>query len=369
MKTFSQLANAWVKGLQSYEPGRPIEEVARELGFRDASEIVKLASNESSLGPSPMAVEAMKKAATEMHRYPDGSAHTLRHALSAKLGVPADMILPTHGSNEALELLAHVFLSANTGIVMADKAFIVYMLIARTCQAEVVTVPMKNFTHDLDAMLAAIRPNTRLVFVSNPNNPTSTMVDGAAIDSFMERVPEHVIVCFDEAYIELLPPARQPDTLKHVRDGRNAVLLRTFSKTYGLAGLRLGYVIARKECIDLLNRVRQPFNVNAMAMAAAVAALNDDDYVNRVRSMIKDGIAWLEKELDTMGLPFVPAVANFILVDVGKGRDVFNALLKEGIIVRPMDAYGMPTHIRITVGTEAENRKCVTALAKVMGRA
>jgi len=360
--SFDKTANKWIEKLGTYEPGRPIEEVARQLGFKSADEIFKLASNENALGPSPLAMKAMKAAAGQMHRYPDGSAYYLKQALSKKLGVASDTILPVNGSNEALELLSHVFLGPGKGIVMADRAFVVYALIAAMFRAKVVRVPMKNFTHDLDAMLKAIRRDTRIVFVANPNNPTSTMVDEDQLDRFMRKVPEHVVVCFDEAYIELLPESRQPDTLKYVKQGRKVVLMRTFSKTYGLAGLRIGYMIAPPECIALMERVRQPFNVNAMAMAAAIAALKDDAYVKRTRKIIRDGLSYFEREFDRMGLPFVPAVANFILVEVGQGRRVFENLMKLGIIVRPMDGYGLPDHVRITVGTRAENERCVMAL-------
>ena len=363
---FNNLANKWIAELKTYEPGRPIEEVARELGFKDAGAIVKLASNENALGPSPLAVKAMRSGATQMHRYPDGSAYYLKEALAEKLGISPDTILAVNGSNEAIELLGHVFLGAGRGIVMADQAFIVYELIARMFDASVVRVPMKDFTHDLDAILKSIKKNTKLVFVSNPNNPTSTMVSEAQLDRFMKKVPPHVVVCIDEAYLELLPPAMQPNTLKYVKAGKRVVLMRTFSKTYGLAGLRLGYVIAPKECIQLLERVRQPFNVNAMAMAAALAALEDEAYLTRTRRMIRDGLAYFEKEFDRMGLPFVPAVANFMLVEVGEGRKVFEKLMKKGVIVRPMDVYGLPGYVRITVGTRKENEICIRALESVL---
>jgi len=311
----------------------------------------------------------MKKGAAQMHRYPDGGAYYLKQALARKLNVKPSQLLPANGSNEILELMGHVFLGPNVGIVMAECAFVVYRLVAASFQADVVAVPMKDFTHDLDAMLEAIGPETRIVFISNPNNPTSTMVDEKAIDRFMDKVPDHVVVCFDEAYIELLPLEKQPDTLKHILAGQEKIiLLRTFSKTYGLAGLRIGYAIAPEDCISLLNRARQPFNVNAMAMEAAIAALEDDGYVDRTRQMIREGLTYLECEFDRMGLRYVPAVANFILVEVGVGRKVFEALEREGIIVRPMDCYGLPGYVRVTVGTQEENERLVKALGNVMAR-
>ncbi len=364
--SLSDLANDWVKGLGIYEPGRPIDEVARELGFSSADEIVKLASNENALGPSRKAIKAMKSAASQMHVYPDGGTFYLRNALAKKLGVESEQVLPVNGSNEGIELLGHTFLGQGTNIVMADRAFVVYKLIAAMFRAETIAVKMKNFTHDLDAMCDAITDETRIVFIANPNNPTSTMVEQDEIDAFMAKVPDHVVVCFDEAYVELLSPDRRTDTLRHVRDGRNVVVLRTFSKSYGLAGLRIGYAVASRECIALLNRVRQPFNVNAMALAAALAALEDDAHLLKTRRMVDSGLRMLGREFRRMGLEYVKGVANFLLVRVGNGREVFEDLKKQGVIVRPMDVYGLPEHVRVTVGKSAENRKLVAALKAVL---
>jgi histidinol-phosphate aminotransferase len=300
-----------------------------------------------------------------MHRYPDGGAYYLKQAIAGKLDVAPGQILPGTGSNEMIELMAHAFLGPDAGIVMADGAFVVYKLLAISSRAECVAVPMRAFTHDLEAMAAAVTPKTAIVFVANPNNPTSTMVDQAAIEAFMAQVSPDVIVCFDEAYIELLDPAVQPDTLQYVREGRNVIVLRTFSKTYGLAGLRIGYAVAPEPCIALLNRVRQPFNVNAMAQAAAIAALDDDAHVGNTHTLVKDGIAQFEAGLGKLKLAFVPPAANFMLVQVGAGRAAFEALQREGVIVRPMDGYGMPEHVRVTIGTREENEKCLAALARV----
>ena len=365
MKSFSDLANPWVQGLSVYEPGRPIEEVARELGFARAADIDKLASNENALGPSPLAMAAMRDAAGTMHRYPDGGAFYLKRALAESLSVDPEMILPGNGSNELIEFLSHVFLGPGRNIVMADCAFVVYRLVAAARRADVIAVPMQALTHDLPAMAAAVNADTRLVFVSNPNNPTGTMVDQAAIDRFMEGVSPDVVVCFDEAYIELLDPARRPDTLRYVRAGRNVVVLRTFSKTYGLAGLRIGYAVAPPAAIVLLNRVRQPFNVNAMAQAAAVAALADHAHVAGTQALVTAGLAYMEEALTGLGLAFVPSVVNFMLVKVGPGRDVFKRLQQAGVIVRPMDGYGLPEYIRVTVGTHAENQRFISALEAV----
>jgi len=335
MSNFEKLANRGIDGLMTYEPGRPIEEVARELGFSDISEITKLASNENALGPSPLALEAMAEHAKKMHLYPDGGAYYLKKALAAKLGVEQGQLLIGNGSNELLEFIGHVFLGGESGIVMADCAFVVYKLVAAMFGAPVVTVPMRNLTHDLDAMLAAITPETRVVFVANPNNPTGTIVTQEEIDAFMDRVPDDVIV------------------------------LRTFSKTYGLAGLRVGYAVAPKACIKLLNRVRQPFNVNSMALAAAQAAVADDAHVERTRKLVTDGLRQYYVAFEKMGLEYIPSSANFMLVKVGAGRSCFEELKKLGVIVRPMDGYGLPDHIRITVGTLEENECCIDALRKI----
>lgn len=366
MNAFEALANRWVAGLAVYEPGRPVEEVARELGFECADAIVKLASNENALGPSPRAVRAMRQVASRMHFYPDGDAFYMRHKLARVLKVEPDQVMLGNGSNEIIEFLARVFLHPGANIVMADRAFIVYKLVALAARARPIMVPMRSYTYDLDAMLRAITLATKLVFIANPNNPTGTMVENRALDRFMARVPDHVVVVLDEAYIELIPPRHQPPTLEYVRRGRNVVVLRTFSKTYGLAGLRIGYAVAPADCIRLLHRVRQPFNVNAMALAVAEAALDDRAFVARTRRMVAFGLAQLTRGFAALGLRYVPSTANFILVEVGCGRQLFQELQREGVIVRPMDGYGLPDHVRITVGTPAENRRCLAALAKVM---
>lgn len=364
--TFAELARPWVAGLGVYEPGRPIEEVARELGFKDADEIIKLASNENALGPSPCAIKAIRQAAKTMHLYPDGGAFYLRQALARKMTVRPEQIITGSGSNELIEFIGHVFLDSSTSIVMADKAFVVYKLVADMFRARTIMVPMKDFCHDLDAMLKAITPDTRIVFIANPNNPTGTMVGQQALDAFMAKVPDHVVVVFDEAYIELLPPERQPDCVKYVQQGRKVIILRTFSKTYGLAGLRIGYGIAPEECIKLMHRVRQPFNTTAIAQIAAVAALDDEAHVLKTRAMTQEGLMHLTSCFRKLKLEFVPSSANFILVKVGRGRLVFEAMQRSGVIVRPMDPYGLPEYIRITVGTRAENRRCIKALQEAL---
>ncbi|NLB60692.1 MAG: histidinol-phosphate transaminase [Lentisphaerae bacterium] len=362
------VAHAWIMQLGRYEAGQPLEELARELGCASAAEIIKLASNENALGPSPRALRAMRRVAAQMHRYPDGNAYYLRRALAARLRVRAGQILIGNGSNEIIELVGQAFLGPGTEMIMAQQSFAVYHLVAALRRAKPVLVPMRDFRHDLAAMAAAITPRTRVIFIANPNNPTGTMVDGAAIARFMQRLPPHLVVCFDEAYMDLLPPRQQPATLEYARQGRRVFILRTFSKAYGLAGLRVGYAISALEGIALLNKVRQPFNVNAMALAAAEAALGDSAFLRRTRQMVREGLAFFEKNLPRLGLAYVPSVVNFMLVKVGAGRAVFQALQREKVIVRPMDGYGLPEYIRLTIGTRRENERCLRALAKVLGR-
>lgn len=367
MNQINQIAKSYVGGLSMYQPGKPIEEVARELGLGDPEGIIKLASNENALGPSPRAVEAMKKFADRMHIYPDGDNYHLRRALAKKLHIEDHQLFIGHGSNEVIQLLGHVFLDARSNIVVSDHAFIVYQLVAALYESAVISVPAKNLGHDLVAMAKAITPETKMVFIANPNNPTGTMLSGREIDAFMKDVPGHVVVVFDEAYIELLPEDRQPDTLRYVREDRNVFVLRTFSKTYGLAGLRIGYAIAPREGVDLLHRVRQPFNVNAMAQIAALAAVMDDPFVEKTRADVAAGLKQLSAAFDRMGLPYVPSVANFMLVKVGQGMKVFHELQKRRVIVRPVDGYRLPEYVRVSVGTAEENDRLIKALADVMG--
>jgi histidinol-phosphate aminotransferase len=357
----------WIDALRVYEPGKPIEEVARELGFSDLASIVKVASNENELGPSPMALRAMAEAAPRMHRYPDGGAFFLKRKLADRLGVAPENLLFGCGSNELIVFLGHVFLEQGTNLVMGSEAFAVYFLVSAMYQAVCVRVPMPDHVHDLDGMLAAITPETRLVAVCNPNNPTGTAVDPVAFDAFIEQLPEHVVAIVDEAYIEIMPEGQRPDMLKHIHAGRrNLVVLRTFSKAYGLAGLRIGYAIAHPELIALLNKVRQPFNVNAMAQAAAMAALDDETHLAETSRMVREGISFFERELPPLGVDVVPSVANFVLARTGRGRELFEQLQRREVIVRPMDPYGLPDYIRITIGTAEQNAKVLAALKACM---
>ncbi len=356
--SFASLANQYVCDLPVYEPGKPIEEVARERGLKPAG-IVKLASNENALGPSPKAVVAMRKALPTAHLYPDGGGFYLRQALAKKLGVERDNIILGTGSNEVIEFLYHAFVAPGDEVVAGDRAFVIYSIMAKMFQARCVEVPFAGHTHDLKAMRAAITAKTKLVFIANPNNPTGTRVSNDELRQFIESLPGHVICALDEAYIEFLDDP--PPSIEWAMT-RNVVVLRTFSKIVGLAGLRIGYGIAQKECIALLQKVRQPFNVNAVAQAGALAALGDTAHIRKTKAMTRGGMQYLEKEFKKLKLEFVPSCANFVLVNVGNGATIFDALQRRGVIVRQMGAYKMPAWIRVTVGLPAENRAFVAAL-------
>jgi len=366
MSAFHDLANPWISSIGVYEPGKPIEEVARELGLGGSADIFKLAANENALGPSPKALAAIAAGAADVHLYPDGNAFYLKQALSERLDVPADRLIIGNGSNDIIDMLARVYLAVGRNIVVADRAFAVYQLVAAANRADVVRVPMKELTHDLDAMLGNITDSTSIIFVANPNNPTGTMVANSDLDRFVSSVPDDVIVCLDEAYTELLEPEERPASIDYVTRQQNVIVMRTFSKAYGLAGLRVGYAVAPPECISLLNRVRQPFNVNALALAAAQAALGDEQHLEQTRRMIREGRAFVENGLRDMGVEYVPSVVNFMLIKVGDGRAVFEELQRLGVIVRPMDGYGLQEFIRITIGKRHENERLLACLARVL---
>jgi histidinol-phosphate aminotransferase len=343
-----------------YEPGRPIEEVAREMGLKPAR-IIKLASNENALGPSPKAIVAMQKALASAHLYPDGGGFYLRQALAKKLGVGMENLILGAGSNEIIEFLYHTFVGPGDEVVAGDRAFVIYRIMAKMFQANFIEVPFAGHTHDLKAMRAAITAKTKLVFVANPNNPTGTRVTNAALAAFIKSLPSSVICVLDEAYIEFLDDP--PDSIQFAMK-KNVVLLRTFSKIVGLAGLRIGYGVAQADCIALMQRVRQPFNVNAIAQAGALAALADGGHIRKTKALTRRGLAYFEKEFRRRKLEFVPSCANFMLVNVGDGDKVFRGLQQRGVIVRPMRAYKMPGWVRVTVGLPAENQKFIEALSQ-----
>jgi histidinol-phosphate aminotransferase len=356
---FESLVKPAVLTQPVYEPGKPIEEVARELGL-DPAGIIKLASNENSFGPSPRALLAAQHALLHGELYPDGGCFALRQKLAAARGLAADQFIVGNGSNEIIELLGHALLGPGDEVVMAAPAFVVYKLVTLVFGAKAIEVPLVNYCHDLAHIAAAITPRTKLVYVCSPNNPTGTANTEADLLAFARALPEHVVGVFDEAYAEYVPNA--PDLRPLIREGRKVVCLRTFSKIYGLAALRVGYGYATADIVAVLNRVRQPFNVNAIAQAAAIAALDDREFTAMCARENRVGMAQLEKGFTARKLEWVPSVANFILVKVGAGAKTFDALQRRGVIVRPMLSYGMPEWLRITVGTHAQNERLLAEL-------
>jgi histidinol-phosphate aminotransferase len=353
--------NPALEHLPVYQPGRPVEEVARELGL-PLRRVIKLASNENPLGPSPLALAALKKALRGLNQYPDGNAFYFKRKLAAKLGLAPDNLVLGNGSNDIIEFLGHALLGPGDEMVVSQYCFAIYPIVARLLGARVITVPAKNHGHDLPAMLRAVTVNTKLIFVANPNNPTGTLAPAADVRRLAAQVPDNVVLAMDEAYVEFLDDP--VDLLPLVRAGRkpNLILLRTFSKIYGLAGLRLGYGIGHPDFIAALEKIRQPFNVNSLAQIAALAALDDARHVQQTRKNNSHGRKFLEGAFARMGLQFIPSSANFILVKVGSGREVFEQLQRRGVITRPMDGYQLPEWIRVSIGAPAENRRCIAAL-------
>jgi histidinol-phosphate aminotransferase len=343
-----------------YEPGKPVETVARELGL-DPAGIIKLASNENPFGPSPKAVEAAKRALEQGQLYPDGGCFELRRKLSEVHGLPADQFIAGNGSNEILELLGRVFLNPGDEVVMGAPAFVVYKIVATLFEAKPVEVPLSGFAHDLPAMARAVNKRTKLVFVGSPNNPTGPANSEADLLAFARGLPDHVVIAFDEAYAEY--QGNPPDLRPLIREGRPVICLRTFSKVYGLASLRIGFAYASTAMIALLNRVRQPFNVNAIAQAAAIAALDDREFTARCVRENRAGMKVLEDGLCRLGFECAPSDANFVLVKVGDGARWFESLQRRGIIIRPLKPYGLPEWIRITIGTPAQNERLLREMA------
>ncbi len=356
-------ANPQLRDLVVYEPGKPIEETARELDV-DPNAIIKLASNENPLGPSPKALDAMREALENAQLYPDGSGFYLREALAASLDFQPENIILGNGSNEVIEFLGHAFLNRDDEVITGEHAFIAYKLIATLFGARTIETPSPDHRHDLDAMLGAITLKTKIIFIANPNNPTGTLLAQDKIDNFMSRVPENIVTIFDEAYIELLNDP--PDILRYVREGRNVVVLRTFSKIHGLASLRVGYGIASRDLIDVLQKTRQPFNINGVAQAGALSALNDRAHQRKTKELVDAGRAYLEEQFRDLQLRFVPGAANFIMVNVRDGTAVFKKLLARKIIVRPLKGYNLPEWVRISVGTMEQNKKCIAALKEAL---
>jgi len=361
---FIKLTAPGVAGLSPYLPGKPLDELEREYGIRDA---VKLASNENPLGPSPKALAAIRDVLGEIALYPDGNGFALKQALAAKLDLDASQITLGNGSNEVLELVARAFLTPGREAVFSRYAFVVYPIVTQAAGATSVVVPDRAWGHDLDAMAAAVTERTSVVFIANPNNPTGTWVDEQALRGFLERIPEHVIVVVDEAYAEYVERSDYPDCSGWLQRFPNLVVTRTFSKAYGLAGLRVGYGLAHPQLTDLLNRVREPFNVNSLALVAATAALADDDFLHRSRALNRDGMAQMEAGCTRLGLPFIPSLGNFITVTMPRNADdIYQALLRKGVIVRPVGNYGMPEQLRFSIGTTAQNLRLLDGLQAIL---
>ena len=358
-------APSYVKAIAPYRPGKPIEEVAREYGL-DAGHIVKLASNENPLGIPASARAAIQSALDELGRYPDGNGFELKAAIARKYDVPTEWVTLGNGSNDGLELAARAVCAAGQSIVYSQYSFAVYALATQAIGAQAIVVPAVDHGHDLEAMAAAVAPDTRVVFVANPNNPTGTFVDGHRLASFLAKVPARVAVVLDEAYTEYLDPAQRYDVIAWVRKYPNLIVSRTLSKAYGLAGLRVGFMVAQTPMTDLINRVRQPFNVNSLAQAAAVAALADDAFLARSYELNRDGLRQLEQGFTKLGLQFVPSSGNFVLVRIGRADVINERLLRAGVIVRPVGNYDLPQWLRVSVGLPEENAVFLAALAKAL---
>ena len=354
--------NPQIANLPTYKPGKALEQVARELNLPLES-LVKLASNENPLGPSPKSIVAAKKALEQIHLYPDGSAFHLRNALSEKLNIDPEQLIFGNGSNEIIEFLAHALLKPGTNIIVSQFCFAIYPIVARLAGADCVTVPAKNYGHDLPKMTAAITPETRIIFLANPNNPTGTLASKCQLLDLIENTPADVLIVVDEAYFEYL---NEPtNLLPLLKEKPNLLIMRTFSKIYGLAGLRVGYGIGHPPFIAALEKIRQPFNLNSVAQAAATAAIEDVEHIITTRSNNSEGLSFLENNLKKLGIKTVPSFANFILAEVGNGIEIYEKLQKSGIITRPMDGYKLPEWIRISVGNTEENIRCIEKIEEL----
>jgi len=356
-------ALSYVRAISPYQPGKPITELAREMGI-PVDKIVKLASNENPLGMSPKAKKAVEAAINGIERYPD--QFDLIRAVAERAGLAQNQVVLGNGSNDVLDLIARVFLAPGRSAIFAQHAFAVYPLATLSTGAELIATPAKHYGHDLNAMLAAIRPDTRIIWIANPNNPTGNFLPYPEVRAFLEAVPKDVVVVLDEAYNEYLPPAERVDTAAWIKDFPNLVVTRTFSKIFGLAGLRVGYALASAEIADLMNRVRQPFNVNNLAIAAAVAALDDHAFVAESYDLNRRGMEQIVAGLQRLGLEHIPSYGNFVTFKAGDGAAVNQKLLQQGVIVRPIGGYGLPEWLRVTIATEPENARFLEALEKAL---
>jgi len=361
---FFALAAPGVRALDPYQPGKPLAELAREYGITDA---VKLASNENPLGPGPCARASIRAGCADIGRYPDGGGYALKKALAARLAIGSDRITLGNGSNDVLELAARSFVTSSHQVIFSQHAFAVYALATQAIGAEAVVTAARDYGHDLGAMRAAINARTGLIFIANPNNPTGTWIDEPELLEFIQCVPPRVVIVLDEAYFEYVQAPGYPNGLRLIDRFPNLVVTRTFSKIHGLAGLRVGYAVSHPQVAELMNRVRQPFNVNSVALAAAEAALADEEHVTASVAVNKAGLAQLTRACEALGLGYIPSAANFLCIELGyPAHDLYEALLRRGVIVRPIANYGLPNHLRITVGTEPENTRFIDALRKVL---
>ena len=360
------LAPQYIRGIAPYQPGKPISELARELGL-DQAGIIKLASNENPLGASPLAQRAIAAAFADLARYPDGNGFELKRAIARSTTTAAEQIVLGNGSNDVLELAARAFLTPQSSAVYSQHAFAVYPLAVQAVGATGIEVPARAYGHDLAAMAQAVRPDTRLVFIANPNNPTGTLAGAPALEAFVSGLPSQVLVVLDEAYNEYLPPELRSDSVAWLAQFPNLVITRTFSKIYGLAGLRVGYALASRGVADLMNRVRQPFNVSSVGLAAAAAALDDAEFVRASFELNQAGMRQITEGLKRLGLAYIPSYGNFVSFKVSAAADVFRRLLKLGVIVRPIAGYGLPEYLRVTIGLEAENVRFLESLEQAIG--
>ena len=358
-----ELAPSYVRGIAPYQPGKPISDLAREMGI-PADEIVKLASNENPLGTSPRVLAAIENVFLELSRYPDGSSFDLKAALAERYGVRPEQIVPGNGSNDLLEFAARAFLTPGASAVYSQHAFAVYPLVVQAVGARGIEVPARDYGHDLMAMLEAIEDDTRVVFIANPNNPTGTLLSAEAVKRFLDEVPREVLVVLDEAYFEYLPDELKGDSVSWITHYPNLMVTRTFSKAYGLAGLRLGYSLSSVEVADVLNRVRQPFNVNSLAQAAGIAAMADEAFLDHCLEINRAGMEQLVAGFKGLGVGYIPSHGNFVCCRIGNATGMYRSLLKQGVIVRPVANYGMPEFLRVSVGLESENAKFLQALEK-----
>ncbi|MDP8229183.1 MAG: histidinol-phosphate transaminase [Candidatus Electryoneaceae bacterium] len=364
MTEISPLARRTVRTIIPYEPGKPISEVKREYGLSD---VIKLASNENPLGSSPKALDAIRNALSDVHRYPDGGGYYLKKKLSERFGLPPEMIVLGNGSAELVELVTEAFISPQDEMITGHQAFFKYRIAVQIMDGTMAWADMPNLNQDPKSIIEKITERTRLIFIANPNNPTGTLMNRDQVVWMMERIPENVIVVFDEAYYDYRSSEMYPDTMKYVKSGRNVIILRTFSKSYGLAGLRIGYAMTTTEIARAMNGVREAFNVNSLALVAAEAALDDDEFLQNTLSINAEGKIYFYSECQRLGLEYVPSEANFVLIKVPlPGRELFKKLLERGVVVRPVDGYGLPDYVRVSIGLPAENERFFSELEKVL---